>query len=136
MPRPKPTLLTKDQDKFVRMEANGYTSREIIKELWGVEEADDPALYHSHECRLSRWRKHPKYMETWKDEISNVSVKLMNKGLGKILHQMDANEPWLANKAANDGVNFAKSRIFADEDRMVTVQVAGLPDLGSPEEDG
>lgn len=136
MPRPKPTLLTVEQDRFVRMEANGYTSPEIIMALWGMKESDDPKAYHNLECKLSRWRKHPKYMETWKDEISNVSVKLMNKGLGKILHQMDANEPWLANKAANDGVNFAKSRIFADEDRMVTVHVEGLPDIGSPEDDG
>lgn len=132
MPRPKPTLLTVQQDKFVRMEANGYTSEEIIRELWGAGR-DDPE-YHAYQCRLSRWRQHPAYMEAWKDEISKVSVKLMNKGLGKILHQMDANEPWLANKAANDGVNFAKSRIFADEDRTVNVQINGMPDIGSPDD--
>ena len=134
MPRPKPTKLTVEQDRFVRMEANGYTSPEIILELWGLKREDDPTLYHSYESKLSRWRKHPCYMETWKDEISSVSVKLMNKGLGKILRQMDANEPWLANKAANDGVNFAKSRIFADEDRAITVQIEGLPDIGSPDD--
>ena len=134
MARPRHEELTAEQDRFVRMEANGYTSPEIILALWGLKETDDPKLYHNYECKLSRWRKHPKYIETWKDEISSVSVKLMNKGLGKILRQMDANEPWLANKAANDGVNFAKSRIFADEDRAITVQIEGLPDIGSPDD--
>ena len=135
MARPRNEELTVEQDRFVRMEANGYTSPEIILALWGLKETDDPKLYHNYECKLSRWRKHPKYIETWKDEISSVSVKLMNKGLGKILRQMDANEPWLANKAANDGVNFAKSRIFADEERAITVQIEGLPDIGSPDDE-
>ena len=134
MPRPKPTKLNAIQDKFVRMEANGYTSSEIIMELWGMKKEDDPKAYHNLECKLSDWRKNPCYLDTWKDEISKVSVKLMNKGLGKILRQMDANEPWLANKAANDGVNFAKSRIFHDEDSAVTVHIEGMPDLGAPDD--
>lgn len=135
MARPKPTKLTVQQDKFVRMEANGYTTPEIIMELWGMKKADDPKAYHNLECKLSDWRKHPKYMDTWKDEIASVSVKLMNKGLGKILHQMDSDMDWLANKAANDGVNFARSRIFADEDRAINVQITGMPDIGSPDQD-
>ena len=135
MARPKPTKLTVIQDKFVRMEANGYTTPEIIMELWGMKKADDPKAYHNLECKLSDWRKHPCYLETWKDEVSSVSVKLMNKGLGKILRQMDANEPWLANKAANDGINFAKSRIFGDEDRSISVQFENMPDIGSPDQD-
>jgi hypothetical protein len=137
MARPKPTKLTVQQDKFVRMEANGYTTPEIIMELWGMKEADDPKAYHALECKISRWRKHPAYLETWKDEVSaNVCVKLMNKGLKKIMHQMDADEQWLANKAANDGVNFARARIFAEEDRMVTVQIDGMPEIGTPDQDG
>lgn len=135
MPRPKPTKLNAIQERFVRMEANGWTSREIIKELWGLEEKDDPKTFHNKECMLSNWRKIPAYMDTWKDEISKVSVKLMNKGLGKILHQMDSSTEWLANKAANDGVNFAKDRIFRDEDRALTVHIAGMPELGSPDQD-
>ena len=137
MARPKPTkftLLTKEQDRFVRMEANGYTTPEIIKDLWGKDSSDPE--YHAIECKLSRWRKHPAYMETWKDEIGRISVKLMNKGLGKILHQMDSEKEWLANKAANDGVTFARSRIFAEEDRAITVQVSGMPEIGSPDDDG
>ena len=133
MPRPiRP--LTVEQTKFVRMEANGYTSPEIILELWGMKREDDPTEYHNLECKLSRWRRHPDYMAAWKEEISNVSVKMMNKGLRKIINQMDANEPWLANKAANDGVNFARSRVFAEEERALTVKIEGMPDLGTPDE--
>ena len=42
--------LTVEQTKFVRMEANGYTSPEIILELWGMKREDDPTEYHNLEC--------------------------------------------------------------------------------------
>lgn len=135
MARPIRPELTVEQDRFVRMEANGYTSPEIIMAIWGLKESDDPKAYHNCECKMSRWRKHPKYLETWKDEVSSLSVKLMNKGLSTIRKQMDASEPWLANKAANDGVNFAKSRIFAEDERSISVQITGMPDLGSPDQE-
>ena len=133
MARTMNPLLTVDQDRAVRMEANGYTTPEIILAIWGLKEADDPKEYHNYECKLSRLRKHPMYLETWKDEVGKVSIKLMNKGLKKIMAQMDANEPWLANKAANDGVNFARSRVFAEEDRAISVKIEGMPDLGTPD---
>lgn len=135
MARTQNPLLTVEQDRAVRMEANGYTTPEIILTIWGLKEADDPKKYHSYECKLSRLRKHPAYLDTWKDEVGKVSIKLMNKGLKKIMAQMDANEPWLANKAANDGVNFARSRVFAEEDRAVTVRIEGMPDLGTPDQE-
>lgn len=134
MARTQNPLLTVEQDQVVRMEANGYTTPEIILAVWGLKEADDPNKYHAYECKISRLRKHPAYLDTWKDEVGKVSIKLMNKGLKKIMAQMDANEPWLANKAANDGVNFARSRVFAEEDRAVTVKIEGMPDLGTPDE--
>lgn len=134
MARTQNPLLTVEQDRVVRMEANGYTTPEIILAVWGLKEADDPKTYHNYECKMSRLRKHPAYLDTWKDEISKVSVKLMNKGLKKIMQQMEAPEPWLANKAANDGVNFARSRVFAEEDRAVSVRIEGMPDLGTPDE--
>ena len=133
MARTMNPLLTVDQDRAVRMEANGYTTPEIILAIWGLKEADNPKEYHNYECKLSRLRKHPMYLETWKDEVGKVSIKLMNKGLKKIMAQMDANEPWLANKATNDGVNFARSRVFAEEDRAVTVKIEGMPDIGTPD---
>ena len=132
MPRRRSENLNVDQDRFVRMEANGYTTEEIIKTLFGLTR-DDPA-YHAKECVLTRWRKHPKYFETWKDEIGRSAMKMMTKGLRKINEQINGDDRWLANKAANDCVNFARSRVFAEEDKTYTVQVQGMPDLGSPED--
>ena len=63
---PKPAL-TVVQDRFVRMEANALSTPEIIEKLWGI--TTDDTHYHSYECKLSRWRKLPQYVEVWMDEV-------------------------------------------------------------------
>lgn len=139
MPRPKPTKLDADGEFYTRMMARGYSTREIIRELYGTEEEDDPKVYHNHECHLHRYKKYPDFMDVFKDEISKViAPKLLGKGLRVLTNQMDSEEPWLANKAANDCVNFTKSRLFADEDNAVTIQFAegsGMPEIGTPDGD-
>jgi hypothetical protein len=135
MPRPRitnKTQLTVDQERFVRMEANGIPTLEIIKAIFGLE-PDDPE-YHSAECKLSRWRKHPKYEECWKDEIRKQCFPLMSKAMRKLNQQVESEEGWLSNKASNDIINIAKQRIFGNEDNTVNVQVTGMPDLGSPDQ--
>jgi hypothetical protein len=127
--------LTVDQERFVRMEANGYSTPEIIKELWDMVEADDPKAYHAKEQMLSRWRKHPKYEDCWRDEVRkqdfsdySLARKVLRKG-------MRADEPWLAMQSAVNTLNNSGKRLFRDEENTVTVQIQGSIDLGSPEQD-
>lgn len=126
--------LTVEQEQFVRMEANGLSSPEIIKELWGKTSADPD--FHALECKLSRWRKLPKYEEVWKDEVRRQCFPMMSEGLRTIRKQLKADQPWLINKAANDAINFASKKIYGNEENTVTVQIAGMPDIGSPDDDG
>ena len=123
--------LTAQQDRFVRMEANGFSGPDIIKAIWNADPGDPG--YHGYECKLSRWRKHPKYEEVWKDEVRRQAFPMMTKAMKKLNQQIDSPEGWLANKASNDIVNFAKQRIFGNEDNAVTVQISGMPDIGSPD---
>lgn len=126
--------LTSDMVRFIQLEANGYTTRECIKELFGLEEKDDPKEFHNYECKMAKWRKHPAYLQVWKEELNNISISLMNMSLKRIRAQIDSQKDgWLANKAANDSINFAKARLFADEDKSVTVRIEGMPDIGSPD---
>lgn len=126
--------LTIEQDRFVRMEANGMTTPEVILALWGMKREDNPKEYHNLECKLTRWRQHPKYEETWKDEVRKQSYSMMSKAVRKLNQQVNSDTDWLANKAANDIVAFAGKRIFGNEDNTVNVQVTGMPDIGSPEQ--
>ena len=124
--------LTVDQDRFIRMEANGYTTEEIIKEVFGVEKGDDQ--YHAIECKLSRWRDHPKYEETWKDEVRKQDFKdyiTARKVLRRSMNQ--EKDGWLAMQSAVNAMNNSSKRIYQGEDSAVTVKIEGLPDLGTPD---
>lgn len=134
MPRRKNPNLTVDQERFVRMEANGITSREIIFELWGMKEEDDPKAYHNMECRLSDWRKHPKYEETWRDEVRKQDFGDYSLARKTLRRSMKADDQWLAMQSAVNVLNNSGKRIFGAEENAVTVRIEGLPDIGSPDD--
>lgn len=136
MPRPKPTKYNAIQDKFVRMEARGESRRDILMEVFGLDpDVDDEKTVHNADCAMSRWRKFPCYEETWKDEVKRLSFGMTGRALRKINQQIENENDWLANKAANDAIAFGRSQIFGDEERSITVQIEGLPDLGTPDND-
>lgn len=127
--------LTVQQDRFVRMEANGYSTPEIILALFGMKEADDPGKYHSMECKLSRWRKHPRYTEVWMDEVRQHDFGDYIKARKTLRRSMDDDDKWLAMQSAVNVMNTAGKRIFGNEDNTVTVRIeSGMPDLGSPDQ--
>lgn len=128
--------LTVDQEKFVRMEANGYTTAEIILELYGMKKEDDPKTYHNMECRLSDWRKHKKYEEVWKDEVRRQDFgdyTAARRVLRKSMNQ--DKDGWLAMQSAVNVLNNSGKRIYAGEDSAVTVRIEGMPDLGTPDQE-
>ena len=133
MPRKKSENLTVDQERFVRMEANGYSRAEIIQELFGVSREDE--RFHAEECRLSRWSDHPKYAETWLDEVGKADFKDYSKSRRTLRRSMDSPDQWLAMQAAVNVMNNSGKRIFGSEENAVTVKIQGLPDIGSPDDE-
>lgn len=124
--------LTVEQDQFVRMEANGISGPDIIKALWGTSPGDPG--YHALECKLSRWRKHPKYEETWKDEVRKQDFGDYVKARKTLRKSMDDSDKWLALQSAVNVLNNSGKRIYAGEDSAVTVRIEGMPDLGTPDQ--
>lgn len=135
MPRPKPTRYNGQQEAFVRMEARGATRPEILKAVFGLSDDASDDEKHAADCKMSRWRKFPCYDEVWKDEVKRVSYAIAGRALRKIDSQIDNENDWLANKAANDALSFSKGQIYGDAERSITVQIEGLPDLGTPDND-
>lgn len=135
MPRKKSENLTVDQERFVRMEANGISRREIIKELFNIEEADDPKEYHNCEAKLSRWSDHPKYEEVWKDEVRKQDFGDYTKARRTLRRSMDDSDKWLAMQSAVNVLNNSGKRIFGDDEKTVHVEISGLPDIGSPDDE-
>jgi len=129
----KHTRLTLEQERFIRLDAQGLQNPEIAMEMYGITK-DDPK-YHSLECKFTRWRKHPKYGEIWKDEVDTNLTRLMAKSVRRLDRQVNNENDWIANKASNDLINLAKTRIFGDDEKTVHVAIEGLPDLGTPDDE-
>ena len=129
---PKPAV-TVEQNRFIRMEANALSTPEIIKELWGITPEDEH--YHSCECKLSRWRKLPQYVEIWMDEVRQNDFHDYVKSRKTLRKSMDADDQWLAMQSAVNVMSAAGKRIYGQEDNTVHVEISGMPDIGSPEEE-
>ena len=134
MPNPKLGTypLTVQQEKVVRLKANGYTNPEIIKEVWGYEPGDKG--FHAKEMQIWRWMKHPDVTDVWKDEIKRQALPMMSEALRTLRGQIkEKDQPWLQNKAANDVLAFSGKQAFGDDARNITVSIEGMPNLGKPE---
>ena len=133
MTRPVGNLNVADRGdfaRFVSLEVEGYSTEEITQELWG--EGKDGPHYGTYTQKLSRWRKNPDYNAMWMEYMGKLGRKLMSEGIRKLRSQVRSGEPWLENKAANDVVNFAKGRVFGDDEKTITVKFEGMPELGTP----
>ena len=118
------------------MEANGIPSREIIFTLWGIKEEDDPKKFHNAECKLSDWRKHPKYLDTWKEEVRNQDYADYSEARKTLRKTMRSEkDQWLAMNSAVNMINQTGKKIFGTDDNSITVKIEGsMPDIGSPDE--
>ena len=136
MPKAKQPM-TGDMERFVRMSAQGKSRPEILKEVFGLELGTSPANEIANaDNKMSRWRKHPDFEATWKDEVKQILYGCTAEAVQVIKGQLRSDQGWLQNKAANDLLNYGKGQIYGDEERTVHVQIEGLPDIGSPDDDG
>ena len=135
MPKHKQPL-TGDQEKFVRMSAQGKTRPEILREVFGLDVKTATASeLSSADNKMSRWRKHPDFEKVWKDEVRSILYGCTAEAVQVIKSQLKSDQGWLQNKAANDLLNYGKNQIYGDEERTVHVQIDGLPEIGSPDDD-
>ena len=128
--------MTAKIELFIRMEARGEDHDEIVREIFGQEYVDDPVKKNAAHSKMTRWRHRPDAQAIWDDEIRNVVKQCIPGAVKRIKKQVDDDNGWLANKAANDVVNLAKTTgIFQAEEKALKVQIEGMPDLGSPDDD-
>jgi hypothetical protein len=122
---------------FVRMEARGESRPDILREVFGLDVGtSEQRLIQNADVQMCRWRRKPWYDEIWKDEIRRISIAMSSEALKKIKSQIRDDNGWLANKAANDSLTFAKPLIWGEDDKALTVKIEGMPEIGSPDDDG
>ena len=137
MPKARQPLSAK-QELFIRMSAQGCSRPEILKAVFELDIETSPENeIHAADSKMSRWRSLPEFETVWKDEVKKILYGCTSEAIQVIKGQIrNKDVPWLQNKAANDLLNYGKNQIYGDEERTVHVQIEGLPDIGSPEDDG
>jgi len=129
----RPGFLQGWQINAADMMFRGYTDEEIVKALWPYKEWTDKAV-KAAKSRLRNLRKDEKFQEYYRSLVTEWSVHHVGRALNKLAEQVDSNQPWLANKAANDVILQSKNLITGLDDNTVVVKVEGMPELGVPEE--
>ena len=126
---------TTKQDLFVRMEARGESRPDKLRQVFGIDpDTADARTIGNADAQMWRWRRKPWYDEVWKDEIRRISIAMSSEALKKIKSQIQDDNGWLANKAANDSLTFAKPLIWGEDEKALTVRVEGMPEIGSPDD--
>ena len=104
----------------------GYTDDEIIEKVLekGKRKIADMTYNErsARRMRLHNLRKNDDFLNYYKSLITEWSV-----------HNVGAKEPWLVNKAANDILNRGLSAFETEEANKIKVEIVGLPELGSPD---
>ena len=130
--------LTRDIAKLAVMEANSASRAEKMRQIFGIDlETASEKEIHNADCKMSRWRKHPMFDQAWKEEQKRwcyedftLAMSVFRKGMKQ------DKDGWLAMNSAVNALSNANKRLFHDEDQSVTVKIEGLPDIGSPDDDG
>lgn len=139
----RPGFLAAWQMQAADMTFQGCSDDEIIKLLWPFYPEDHPNLdreaalkKHNASCRgkLNRLRKDKKFLEYYQSLITEWSVHSVGRALTKLSSQIDSDQPWLANKAANDVLTRGIKLVGLDDENTITVRVEGMPELGEPED--
>ena len=118
------------------MTARAESRKDIMREVFDIDIDTAPRNeIHNADCKMSRWRSLPEFEGIWKDEVKKVLYGCTAEAVQVIRGQLRDDNSWLQNKAANDLLNYGKSQIYGDEERTVHVQIAGMPDIGSPEDE-
>ena len=116
----------------------GYTDDEIVEKVLekGQRKIADMTYREraSRRMRLHNLRKNDDFLNYYKSLITEWSVHNVGPALNKLAEQMkSAKEPWLVNKAANDILNRGLSAFETEEANKIKVEIVGLPELGSPD---
>lgn len=128
--------MTAQIENFIRAEARGESHADILEKYFDLPPGSDIKLIKCAEQKMCRWRKRPDFKPIWDDELSACVRRRVPGAIKRINAQIDNENDWVANKAANDYIALAKSLgVIKSEETALKVQIEGMPDLGSPEDE-
>lgn len=129
--------ITKDQFRAVTYLAEGWPYERIACAIWDVTDGNgrtDAEKMKKAKKKLGEWFHSPKVMEAYRTYVKDEMLPVIMRSLKRIDAQIDDENGWLSNKAANDILTRYGNILFGEEDKTVRVQIVGMPELGEPDD--
>jgi aminopeptidase N len=128
--------MTAQIENFIRMEARGEPHDVVLREIFGPECVTDKVKKNAAESKMDRWRHRADHQAIWDDEMKARVRRRVPAAVERLEKQIDSDNDWVANKAANDYINLAKTvSVFQSEEKAINVKIEGMPEIGSPDGD-
>ena len=123
-------------ENLIRAEARGEPHDKILYDFFGITKESSAKDKNRAEQQIYRWRHRPDADAIWQDELKTTVRRRVPGAIRRLDSQVDSTTDWLANKAANDLLVLAgKIGVIKSEETAVQIQVTGMPELGSPEQE-
>ena len=145
----KPKALTKPMMEAVEMSFDGKTCLEIAYALFPekLEEARQRSIEqnlpkrltdmeHVYRQKIEKWLQKPDAQEYYRRLIVNRHAPAaVGKALKVLTKQLDSDNEWIANKAANDILNKYYDLVMGTNSNEIVVRFEGMPEIGSPDQE-
>lgn len=131
--------LSRVQFRAVSLLADGKKLDDIAIICFGCADENgrrDEAKFRKAKATLRKWFKDPKLIEAHKELCKEALMPIMMRSLKKVDALIDDKNGWLGFNAATFFLNKYGSMIFGDDDRSIKVEVVGMPDMGTPDDNG
>ena len=138
MPKNTATQMTEKAKQWIRMDIANCSRKEILQKIFNVdlETATDREINRC-DCAMWRWKNHPQYEREWQKAWKEAWGKLTYKAMKVVNEGMDDNDlPWRKTQSANLALTYGQKNLVGDEASAVKVEIVGMPDIGTPDQDG
>ena len=111
----------------------GWSNEQIAIEVLDAN-PDDKEDLKKKTNKVRKLTQTKNFNDFYKSMINEWMIHNAGKALCKLSEQVDHDQPWLANKAANDILSKIPKSMLTDEDEStVKIVIVGAPDLGTPD---
>jgi hypothetical protein len=124
--------LTITETLAAQMMAKGCTEKEVLRDLYKITEDTPIGDRNKATRKLHKLMGDPKFQECFRTIVTQATMPSIGKASSKIIEQIDNENAWLANKAANDVLTRFWPTVMGDDSKQITVKIEGMPDMGEP----
>jgi alkyl sulfatase BDS1-like metallo-beta-lactamase superfamily hydrolase len=83
--------------------------------------------------RIQQWAKREDFKQLYRQILEGAGLRQYARAINVLETQMESKNDWLAQNAARDLANRFEKAVAGIENNRITVTLAGMPELGTPD---